>query len=139
MSSPATKKLSESEVPTLFTLIFKMVDYINLYWNFYVLFSAILVGWLFTSQEPWGIRKKIFATLFYLIALVMNLCPLITVYIYFERSLSELREEAKLLETHTEEFRKILEKASAVGGWGLAATVHLIVDPIIIYCIWSLK
>ncbi len=131
--------LSDTEIPTLLNIAFKFVDYINFYWSFYLGFTGLGLGWLLSSNAPFLLKHKISLSILFVLATSMNLFPLLIVYKYFQSTIEEMTECSKKVATQTASFKKFLEKTSVVGGWKLAVVVHLMLDMVVLYCVWFWK
>ena len=44
---------------------YKLNDWLNFYWNFYVAFTGVVIGWVFGSKG-WQSSQRVIVTLFYL-------------------------------------------------------------------------
>lgn len=45
-------KLSESQIPAILPILFKIIDFNMLCWNIYLLSSAVVLGWIFSTKDP---------------------------------------------------------------------------------------
>jgi hypothetical protein len=58
---------------------YKLNDWLNFYWNFYVAFTGVVIGWAFSSKG-WSSAQRVFVTLFYLGFVAVSLHALAGTY-----------------------------------------------------------
>ncbi len=121
-------------------LAFKLFDQIVRFWNFYVVSATVLVGWVFSRDDPWSNLQRWTVTIAFLGFVVFNLIGLISSY----KALQVVTHELKI--THNLEALGITRKALnamverfSMRYWKIGILFHIIVDGIVIYflCIVS--
>lgn len=113
--------------------VFKLVDWLNLYVNFFVIINVAIVGWLFSAKKPWSNNQKRVVATLYVIAVSVNLLAVYETGRLLEIALSELRLAATTYQS-TQAYK------DAVQGIPLAARIisvplHLITDGLVLYLI----
>src|SRR4029453_15934071 len=59
------KEMPTLGLPEVLNAAYKLNDWLNFYWNFYVAFTGVVIGWVFSSKG-WPTAQKAIVTAFYL-------------------------------------------------------------------------
>lgn len=138
------QKLSDSQVPVMRPLLFKVIDLNMLCWNIYLLVTAVVLGWIFSSRDPLDLKHKLLISILYCLAIGMNSLALHKMDKYWlTRILADLRSEACTLDDKTPGIREMLQddpgKLFILPGKKLVWLVDLIALPAMLFCVWVLK
>jgi len=138
------QKLSDSQVPTILPILFKIIDFNMLCWNIYLLATAIVLGWIFSTKEPLIWKQKVLVTILYGLVVSVNSLALYKMYnSWLPPTLADLKLEASTLDESTPGIRQMLQinpnKLFIFGGKPLIVVVDLIAIPAMMFCIWVLK
>jgi len=59
------KKISDSNLPHLFNLAFKVADWLHTLWNYYFVIVTAIIGWILTKSPGWNQRQaNVFCVVF---------------------------------------------------------------------------
>ena len=140
------KNLSElREAPTLKTIefkdilsiAFKLTDYLNFQWNFYVVFNLAIIGWLFSSsQDPWSWQKKLIVSAFYLFFVLISIVLIRSTFWSLLAAVDELALASNEVEFRSEKWSGLL-RISKPFNKELAITFHITADLIVLLAIWT--
>ena len=138
------QKLSESQIPAILPILFKIIDFNMLCWNIYLLSSAVVLGWIFSTKDPLDWKHKLLATVLYGLVVGMNSLALYKMYnSWLPPTLADLKSEAGSLDDATPGIKQMLQinpnKLFIFGGKPLIIVVDLIAIPTMLFCIWVLK
>jgi hypothetical protein len=138
------QKLSDSQIPTILPILFKIIDFTALCWNIYLLVTAIVLGWIFSTTAPLDLKHKLSVTALYCLAVGINSLSLYKMYnSWLPPTLADLKNEASTLDDSTPGIKHMLQnnpnKLVIFGGTPLVVFVNLITIPTIMFCIWFLK
>jgi hypothetical protein len=128
MAGGAMMELSNADV---LNAAYKLRDWLNFYWNFYVAFSGIVIGWVFSSKG-WSNAQRVMVSLFYLAFVCVSIIALYNTYVSLESAAQTL--EAKVNESDA--FAKILVGYFQNPLWKVQLGMHLAGDCLIVFCIW---
>jgi hypothetical protein len=138
------QKLSESQIPTILPVLFKIMDLAMLCWNIYLVVTAVVLGWIVSSNDPLGWKQKLLISALYCLAIGTNSLALHKMFgAWLPPTLIDLKSEATTLDNTTPEIKKMFEvnpeNLFLFGGKRLVIAVDLIAIPTVISCIWLLK
>ena len=138
------QKLSDSQVPTILPILFKIIDFSMLCWNIYLLATAIVLGWIFSTKEPLVWKQRLLVTILYGLVVSVNSLALYKMYnSWLPPTLADLKREAGTLDESTPGIRQRLQinpnKLFIFGGKPLIVVVGLVTIPAMMFCIWALK
>lgn len=112
---------------------YKLNDWLNFYWNFYIAFTGVVIGWVFSSKG-WTTAQRVVVSAFYAGFVVVSLGALYKTY--------------QTLNAATARLDKFLFKPNALnealvaqldnGSWMLQLGLHVLGDAIVLWCIWNL-
>lgn len=125
------------EIKNMLDVIFKLGDYVNTYWTFYAVLNIAVVGWVISSPMEWNWEKKLFMTVGYGLIVSVNFFGQYRATRLIRIGIDELK--AMITATgdaiRTEELKNEVMKFRYVDRT-LIITIHLIMDVIVIACIW---
>jgi hypothetical protein len=136
------KKLSESQIPAILPILFKVMDLNMLCWNIYLLLTAIVLGWIFSSRDSLNLKQKLLFTILYSLAVGVNSLVLYAMYNrWMPPTIRDLQREATHLDDTTPGIREMLQNPKRLfpGGRHLPWAVNLVAVPTVLVCIWVLK
>lgn len=130
-------KHMHTEVNELLNTIEKIESRVNLYWNFYTVVILATGGWLFSSKTIFSqsecIALSIGISMFFLANFsVMRAATKRVVALEFE-----LNEVSSTNSFKTVELKTELSDCSMPGRLAASYVLHIIVDVIVIFAIWS--
>ena len=131
-------KLSDPEIITLWAISSKIIDWINFVWQFYIAFSGIVVGWLFSGSRSLTLPQKYVVTLIFTLAYLMSLGVLIKTYMLLNRILVEFKTATTELESHTPKFKELFQKDPSWLYWGIGFLFHFVWYAICLFCVWKI-
>jgi len=62
---PQRSSQETANIDQALTAAYKLNDWLNFYWNFYVVFVGVVFGWLFSSSNVLETLQKVVITLFF--------------------------------------------------------------------------
>jgi hypothetical protein len=138
------QKLSESEIPAILPILFKIIDFTTLCWNIYLLSTAIVLGWLFSTKDVLGWKQKLMVTILYCLAVGVNSAALYKMYDHWlPPTIRDLGREASTLDDSTPGIKQMLQtppnKLFIFGGKPLIVIVDMVAIPAMMFCIWTLR
>lgn len=110
---------------------YRLNDWLNFYWNFYVAFTGVVIGWAFNSKG-WSTAQRVFVTLFYLGFVAVSLHALAGTYDALYAVALWLRELLPQDDALTKAFLAKIGARNKIVGLGL----HLVGDGLVLVCIW---
>ena len=123
--------MSTLGLPEVLTLAYKLNDWLNFYWNFYVVFTGVVIGWVFSSKG-WSTPQRWAVTLFYLGFVGVSLHALWSTY----HSLNAAVLRMEQLVSTSDPLRSVLVDQLGHSDWRLGIGLHLLADALIVLCIW---
>jgi hypothetical protein len=137
---PESKKISDTNLPELFNLAFKIGDWLNTLWNFYFVIVIGVVGWVITKTPSWSGWQKIAFCCVLALALIANLVLIFKNFDLLKLITADIEAEFKAGSFFkTEALDKYFQEISGrVRRVGLLLICHLIVDVFVIYLVCSL-
>jgi hypothetical protein len=114
---------------------YKLNDWLNFYWNFYVVFVGVVFGWIFSAKAPgWQFIQQFVVTAFFVGFAAVSIGALARTY----RALNQTSMSLKEKWGHDPFKDAVLSKLSQ-RLWRVEIVMHLIADATVIYCIWTFK
>ena len=110
---------------------YKLNDWLNFYWNFYVVFTGVVIGWVFNSKG-WSTAQRVVVTLFYLGFVGVSLGALYSTYISLGAATTRLTQLLPTSDILAQALISQLEKSNLKLGLAL----HILGDALVIGCIW---
>ena len=110
---------------------YRLNDWLNFYWNFYVAFTGVVIGWVFNSKG-WSTAQRVFVTLFYLGFIAVSVHALAGTYDALYAVAVRLRELLPQDDMLTKALIAKIGAKNKVVGLGL----HLVGDGLVLVCIW---
>jgi hypothetical protein len=129
-------RLSQSEVPVVLSIVFKLTDYLNQLWNLFMVFSAIVVGWRFSAGEHWQWNQKLLATLLYTGFLFVNGLALRSTYKWLDFALEDLRTAAATIDEQAPQIKSGMGYVSIPGGHRIPLFIYVVGAVAVIVSIW---
>jgi hypothetical protein len=124
------------ELKDILNVVFKMTDYLNFQWNFYVIINIAVIGWIFSSpMDTWGWQKKFICSIAYLLSVLMSIMVLSRTYRLLFDVLEELSCCAKEIQFRSDNFRTAFKEVRPVSK-KLSMTLHILGNVIVLLCIW---
>ncbi|MBU0730511.1 MAG: hypothetical protein KKE17_12455 [Proteobacteria bacterium] len=114
---------------------FKINEQINFLWNFYVVFSGILLGWIFSTSVDWSREKRIILILLFAIFATINNLALFNEYTLLKLLLADMERTITQKTLETFSFLSRFIDSTGTGPTG-AFIVHGCADSLIILLIW---
>ena len=112
---------------------YKLIDWGNFYWNFYVIITGVILGWLFTAKEPWSLAQKSAVSVLFLGFAVVSLYSLWRTFRALNATTSELRVRWET----DEPFKQAIVARLSPKGWQVAVCLHALADMVVVYFIWT--
>ena len=119
------------DVKDVLNAAYKLNDWLNFYWNFYVVFSGVVIGWVFNSKG-WADSQRIIVSLFYLSFVAVSLGALYKTYSSLNASAARLKEMLAGSDTLGQALIRQLDNDN----WALQLGFHLLGDVLVVACIW---
>ncbi len=119
------------------SIAFKLNDQVITFWQFYVAWTAGVIGWVFARESAWSSHKRIGIGLGVLIFNIFNISGLIRTSSSLSKVMSAMRDEAYKLSPDVSEpvFQAALTRLST-GDWYLQIGPHILADLIVLYFIF---
>ena len=110
---------------------YRLNDWLNFYWNFYVAFTGVVIGWVFNSKG-WSTAQRVVVTLFYLGFVAVSLDALAGTYEALNAVAARLQE---MLPQDDMLPKALMAKIGAKNKF-LGLGLHLLGDGLVLVCIW---
>lgn len=110
---------------------YRLNDWLNFYWNFYVAFTGVVIGWAFNSKG-WSTAQRVFVTLFYAGFVAVSLHALAGTYEALYAVADQLHKRLPQDDLLTKAFIAKIGAKRETLGLGL----HLLGDTLVLVCIW---
>jgi hypothetical protein len=118
-------------------LLLKVTERVEWYWNFFVVITLALIGWLIAQKKPLVLPLKLLVTVAYLIAAGMNLLGVYGSYTFAEALRADVLAMASRIGA---EFmpatRAVLEGHSYLWQRTAAIVIHVIIGVGVLAAIW---
>jgi hypothetical protein len=112
---------------------YKLNDWLNFYWNFYVVFTGVVIGWIFNSKG-WLVPQRVVVSLFYLGFVAVSLGALYKTY----QTLNAATAKLETLLAKSSSLNQALIAQLDNGNWPIQLALHIAGDLIVLWCIWNL-
>jgi hypothetical protein len=110
---------------------YRLNDWLNFYWNFYVAFTGVVIGWVFNSKG-WSTAQRVVVTLFYLGFVAVSLDALAGTYEALNAVAARLQEMLPQDDMLPKALMAKIGAKNKLLGLGL----HLLGDGLVLVCIW---
>lgn len=117
-------------------MVLKLGDWVNVIWNFHLVVSIAILGWIFSTKQIWDLKQKIIVTVVYIAFVWLNLEGQIQIHTVLDVSLNELKEAVGPLNFKTSQFKDALQNVSRESTLRIIL-VHLATDLSVMLCIWT--
>ncbi len=118
-------------------IAFKLHDQIITFWQFYVAWTAGVIGWIFSRENAWPKQKRMGIGLGVLIFNAFNISGLYKTSLSLSKVVSAMSNKAyQLPQQVSEEVFKAALKRLERGDWYFHVLPHLIADVIVLYFIF---
>lgn len=122
---------TKTDIDQLFNLAYKLKDWINFYWRFYVVFIAIALGWVLGSNTKWTFDEKMVVTIVFIGFASFSITALSKTYKASQDIIGLLSERIS-----DEKFKKSVLYLLDSKHWKKEILIHIIGDLILIRSIW---
>ena len=119
------------DLPTVLNAAYKLNDWLNFYWTFYVVFTGVVIGWVFNSKG-WSSAQRAVVTLFYLGFVAVSLGALMKTY----QTLNAAASRLEALLPNGDVLSTALVSQLANPDWKLQLALHIAGDVLVLACIW---
>jgi len=134
LENPSRKTI---ELKDVLSIVFKLTDYLNFQWNFYVVFNVAMIGWLLGgSNNPWSWQKKLILSAVYLFFILISITLIRSTYGLLLGALDELASAGNEIEFRSEKFGEFF-KITKPFNKQLSTALHIIADFIVLLSIWT--
>jgi len=131
LSSIKGDRMAALDLKDVLGIAYKLNDWLNFYWNFYVVFSGVVIGWVFNSKG-WPTAQRVIVTIFYSGFVIVSLGALIKTYVSLQAAADKLNT---LLGTN-EDLTSALVRQFRNDQWQTQIALHLLGDALVLSCIW---
>ena len=114
---------------------YKLLDFLTTFWNYYLVVTGVILGWLFSATVPWPIPQKILVTFLFVAFALVSLDGLQRTYRALDVTSSELHVKWEA----DAPFKKAILGWLSQKRWRWAIFLHVIADVIVIFCIWRVN
>ena len=133
MDSPAPPQSSKVTLDQVLSAGYKLLDWLNFYWNFYIVFVGVILGWLFNAKGPSDALQKAAVTFLFVGFVVVSLIALRKTYRALDATTSDLR-----IRWGTDEpFKRAIIARLSQKRWKVAICFHALIDALLIYFVWT--
>jgi hypothetical protein len=132
------------ELKNLVDLVLKLGDWVNTITNFQILMNLAVLGWLFSSNEPWPIYQRIVIAIGFAVFALYNIASQHENHNRLQVALSELKaavdysqitdDPAKRAVLHTDAFKKMLREDRVFNTW-LITIGYILWDSLVVLLI----
>ncbi len=118
-------------------IAFKLNDQIITFWQFYVAWTAGVIGWVFSRESAWSSQKRIGVGIAVLLFNIFNISGLFRTSSSLSNIIDAMSNQAYKLPQNVSEqvFHAALGRLST-GDWYLHVGPHLLADIIVLYFIF---
>jgi hypothetical protein len=125
--------MGELTLVDLLNATYKLNDWLNFYWNFYVVFSGVVVGWTFNSKG-WKTFQRVAVSICYLGFAAVNFKALYKSYYFL--NMASARIETML--PKNDPLGKALVAQLGSSGCVVQLSFHAVTALFVLFCIWRL-
>jgi hypothetical protein len=118
-------------LPEVLNAAYKLNDWLNFYWNFYVAFTGVVIGWVFSSKG-WPTAQKAIVTAFYLGFVGVSIHALWKTYESLNAAVSRLQQLIAPEDPLARALAAQLGHSDMLLGIGL----HVVGDALVLFCAW---
>ena len=112
---------------------YKLNDWLNFYWNFYIVFTGVVIGWVFNSKG-WPRSQRVVVSAFYVGFVIVSLGALYKTYQTLNAAVAKLAGTLSKSNVLNEALIAQLDN----GNWAIQLELHLLGDVLVLWCIWNL-
>jgi hypothetical protein len=123
--------MSTLGLPEVLNAAYKLNDWLNFYWNFYVVFTGVVIGWVFSSKG-WSAPQRWAVTLFYLGFVGVSLHALWGTYHSLNAAVMRLQQ----LVSTADPLLPVLVAQLGHSDWPVGIGLHVLGDALVVLCIW---
>lgn len=120
-------------------LAFKLSDQIVGFWNFFVVFATVLVGWVFSRKTPWPPLQKTAIAIGFIIFIFFNLIGLTSSHKALQVVVNELNSSNSGVDQITDTVVIAMKQRFTMRFWPLDIVFHIVVDVILLWFILVLS
>jgi hypothetical protein len=136
--------LTDSEIPSLLNMLFKIMDFNMICWNIYLLVSAVVLGWIFSSKDSLVTKQKLFISILYTLAIALNSLALHMMdKNWLSHILKDLKLQAISLDDTTPGIKEMFmdrpSKLFILPGKNLVWLVTAVAWPSMMACVWIFR
>lgn len=113
---------------------YKLNDWLNFYWNFYVGFVGVVFGWIFSAKSPWQLEQQLIVTAFFIGFVAISISALVPTYFALNQTILALRGR-----WGGDAMKDALLSRLAKPFWCVAIVMHLVADGAVLYSIWTFR
>jgi hypothetical protein len=119
------------EPKDVLNIVFKLTDYLNFLWNFYVVFNVAVIGWLFSSSStPWAWQKKLIVAIIYVFFVCGSITVIRRTYQLLFSALEELSSASTEIDFRSSKFGEYFQGVKPFNS-KLSIAFHVIADCIV--------
>ncbi len=112
---------------------YKLNDWLNFYWNFYVVFTGVVIGWVFNSKG-WSTSQRAVVSVFYLGFVAVSLGALYKTYQTLNAATAKLESLLSKVSPLSQALIAQLDNTN----WPIQLALHVAGDLLVLWCIWTL-
>jgi hypothetical protein len=120
-----------NDLKEVLNALYKFNDWLNFYWNFYVAFSGVVIGWVFNSKG-WLTGQRVIVSIFYLGFVAVSLDALWGTY----TSLNAVTVKLQQLAPKDDILANALRSQLSNSDMPLGLALHVLGDILVVVCIW---
>ena len=110
---------------------YKLNDWLNFFWNFYVVFTGVVIGWVFNAKG-WSTAQRIVVSVFFLGFVGVSLDALWGTY----QALGAATQRLKELVPAGDAFAATLASHLGKADHTIGIALHVAGDLLVLACIW---
>jgi len=132
-------ELSIPDVKPLIDIAFNLTTYLNQFWNYFLVFSGVVIGWRFSAKEQWERPHKWIVTGVYTLFAFLNGWALWVIYDWLQKVVLDVNSAASKLSSQYPHIKEVMGQSSVVGGKSAAAIIYLGGYSLVLFCVWKVK
>jgi hypothetical protein len=132
-------ELSLPDVKPLIDIAFTLTGNMNLFWNYFLVFSGVVIGWRFSAKDQWGSPQKWIVTGVYTLFAFLNGWALLAIYDWLEKVFLDVNSTAGRLSNQYPHLKEVMEQSAIVGGKPVAAIIYVGGWLLVLTCVWAVK
>jgi hypothetical protein len=123
-----------ASIDQMLNAAYKLSEWLNFYWNFYVVFVGVVLGWIFSAKNPWQPNQKYVVSAFFIGFAAFSIVALARTYYALYKTTLSLRNR-----WGHDLFKDAILANFSPRLWPAEIAMHVIADATVIYCIWTFK